>query len=470
MSLSTGTLGPVEDPLTANGFASPSCTTAQLFTQLDPAARRDCNISGDAVAPVPLSNYGLDTHIASGLDASFDEDLDSIIQGLLVTPVWTALVWLVHVVIVALEWCYSIDLLAPAIMGAVASAVGGAERIFTEPWLGLVLTLAGVGFAWNGLVRRRVAETLGQAALMLAMMAVGLWVIADPSGTVGSLSRLADQAALGTVSATATGSAAQPAGSLDGALGNVLDSTITAPWCFLEFGDVNWCRDPSQLDPSLVATAAKDSRLYAVGTTCGPSAPGLSQCVPSGSDQQRADASITLALSAARTNGALFLSLPAGGPSAQRLVKRNSVADALRDVVRCQRPDRVYRRNSAAGGVSYRAGNLAAGWRLAVDHDRRDRDVASPGLYRASTAWSCSGLADLPDASAARGSRSGFWGRRARHFPHMVRQARRRGTLEARLLSDARNRAPHFTPFDEPRGAGLVDPVALAFRVLVARV
>ena len=313
VSLSTGTLGPVEDPLTANGFASPSCTAAQLFTQLDPTARRDCDISGDAVAPVPLSNYGLDTHIASGLDASFDEDLDSIIQGLLVTPVWTALVWLVHVVIVALEWCYSIDLLAPAMMGAVASALGDAERIFTEPWLGLVLTLAGVAFAWNGLVRRRVAETLGQAALMLAMMAVGLWVIADPSGTVGSLSRLADQAALGTVSATATGSAAQPAGGLDGALGNVLDSTITAPWCFLEFGDVNWCRDPLQLDPSLVATAAKVSRLYAVGTTCGPSAPGLSQCFPSGSDQQRADASITLALSAARTNGALFLSLPAGG-------------------------------------------------------------------------------------------------------------------------------------------------------------
>lgn len=311
-SLSSGTLGPIVDPLAANGFTSPSCTTAELFVQLDASARRDCAISGVAVASVPLSNYGFDTNITTGLDASVDDDLDSIVQGLVITPVWTALVWLAHVAIVALEWCYSIDLLVPAMMGAVASALGGAERVFTEPWLGLVLALAGIVFAWNGLVRRRVAETLGQASLMLAMMAVGLWVIADPFGTVGSVSRLADQAALSTVSATATGSAAEPAGGLDDALSAVFDSAITAPWCFLEFGDVNWCRDPSQLDPRLAATGRKIEQLYTAGATCHGSPPGLVQCVPPGSEEQHTYASIALALSAARTNGALFLALPAG--------------------------------------------------------------------------------------------------------------------------------------------------------------
>ena len=101
-SLSSGTLGPIVDPLAANGFTSPSCTTAELFVQLDASARRDCAISGVAVASVPLSNYGFDTNITTGLDASVDDDLDSIVQGLVITPVWTALVWLAHVAIVAL--------------------------------------------------------------------------------------------------------------------------------------------------------------------------------------------------------------------------------------------------------------------------------------------------------------------------------------------------------------------------------
>jgi hypothetical protein len=320
---SSGMLAPVSDPLAANGFTSPSCTTAQLFVQLDPAAQRDCDVSGVAVAPVPLSNYGVDTNIPSTLEATVDEDLDSVVQSLIVTPVWTALVWLVHVVIVALEWCFSIDLLAPAMMGAIASALSGAEGIFTEPWLGLALSLAGIAFAWNGLVRRRVADTLGQAALMLAMMAVGLWVIADPSGTVGAVSRLADQAALGTVSATATGSASQPTGGLDDALGEVFDSAITAPWCFLEFGDVNWCRDPSRLDPRLVAVAGQVERLYAAAAYC-RSAPGIEPCAKSRA-QQHSDESIALALSAARTNGAIFLAAPVGSTARNDLSSQTSI-------------------------------------------------------------------------------------------------------------------------------------------------
>jgi hypothetical protein len=323
-SLATGTLGSVADPLTANGFTSPSCTTATLLVQLTPAQQRNCAISGVAVAPVPLSNYGFDTNIASGLDASFDDDLDDIVQGLLVTPVWTALVWLVHVVIVALEWCYSINLLAPSMLTALAGALGNAERIFTEPWLGLALACAGVVFAWHGLVRRRVAETLGQAVLTLAMMSVGLWIIADPVGTVGAVSNLADQAALATASAAATGNVTQPAGGLDDALGEVFDTAVTGPWCFLEFGDVDWCLDPSRLDARLLATAHELQQIYTAGATCHGPAPGLVQCLPSGSAEQRDYAAIGAALSAARTNGALFLALPAGGLARNALASQTA--------------------------------------------------------------------------------------------------------------------------------------------------
>jgi hypothetical protein len=319
-SRSAGAVGFTADPLSANGFESPSCATAALFAQISPTAQRDCQVSGVAVAPVPLSNYSFDINIDSGIGASVTDDIDTIVQQLLLTPVWTALVWLIHVVVVALEWSYSIDLLAPNVLSQLSVALSRSERIFTEPWLGVALALAGIGFAWHGLVRRHVVETLGQAALMLAMMSVGLWIIADPAGTVGAVGHLADEAALGTVAATATGDASQPAANLESALGEVFDSAITGPWCYLEFGDVGWCRDPSQLDPRLEATGRQIERLYSAGATCRGSAPGLVQCAPDGSSEQRAFAGAVLALSSARTNGALFLALPPGG------LARNAVA------------------------------------------------------------------------------------------------------------------------------------------------
>jgi hypothetical protein len=325
VSLSAGTAGPVADPLAANGFTSPSCSTASLYTQLSATAQRDCEVSGVDVAPVPLSNYAFDTNVDSGLGASFGDDVDSIVQDLLVTPVWTAVVWLVHVAVVALEWCYTIDLLAPKMLNAVVNALNNAERIFTQPWLGLALACAGIAFAWNGLIRRRVAETLGQALLMSAMIALGLWIIADPVGTVGAVSQLSDEAALGTIAATTTGDASHPVGSLDDALGGVFDSAITGPWCYLEFGDVDWCREPSQLDPQLERTGHALEQLYGAGATCHGPTPGLVECLPSGSAEQRTYAGTALALSAARTNGALFLALPANGLARNDLASQTSL-------------------------------------------------------------------------------------------------------------------------------------------------
>jgi len=277
------------------------------------------------VAAVPLSNYAFDTNVESGLGASFGDDIDSIIQDLFVTPVWTATVWLVHVAVVALEWCYTIDLLAPSMLSAVTNALNDTERIFTQPWLGLALAAAGIAFAWNGLIRRRITETLGQALLMGAMIAVGLWIIADPVGTIGAVSQLSDEAALGTLAATTTGNPSQPVGSLDDALGTVFDSAITGPWCYLEFGDVDWCREPGEVDPQLERTGHALEELYMAGATCHGPTPGLVECVPGGSAEARTYAGIATALSAARTNGALFLALPANGLARNDLASQTSL-------------------------------------------------------------------------------------------------------------------------------------------------
>jgi hypothetical protein len=299
-------------PLAGNGFGSPSCTSQALTSQLSDAERTNCAVSGVDVAPVPLSNYAIDVNIPSGLEASFGDDLYTVVQDLLVTPVWTALVWLIHVVLVALEWCYAIDLLAPATLARVSSSLGVAQRVFTDPWLGLALAVAAVGFAWQGLVRRRVLDTLGQAALLVVMVCAGLWIIADPVGTVGAVGNLADQAALTTVAASATGNPDQPVSSVDGAFGSVFDAAISGPWCYLEFGDVDWCRQPAELDPHLRATATSLEVQLRAEASCEGPVTALVQCAPGGSALQSQLAGAATALGEARTNGELFLAIPPG--------------------------------------------------------------------------------------------------------------------------------------------------------------
>src|SRR5580700_7005120 len=101
-ALGSGVSAPVDaSPLAANGFESPSCTSPQLEAQLSAAERTNCSVSGVAVAPVPLSNYSLDIDIPSGLNASWHEDIDSVVEDLFITPIWTAVVWLDHVALIA---------------------------------------------------------------------------------------------------------------------------------------------------------------------------------------------------------------------------------------------------------------------------------------------------------------------------------------------------------------------------------
>ncbi len=293
-------------PLVANGLGSPSCRDPRLRAQLSATARTNCGASGVAVAVAPLEHYEFDVHIDSGILGFAPA---AVIPDLVIGPVWMAIVWLTHVAVVALEWCFSLDLLGSGALAPVARGLQAMRDALTTPWLGPVLAIAAVAVLYNGIVRRRVVDTLGQVALLLAMMAGGLWVIADPTGTVGAASRLVNEASLGALGAAATGDPSHPVRSLDDALGALFDVSVTGPWCYLEFGDVGWCRDSSALDPGLLAAArqvvARD-RADATSAT-----------------RRRAVQVEAGEVAAARTNGDLFLALPANGP------RRNSInADA----------------------------------------------------------------------------------------------------------------------------------------------
>jgi hypothetical protein len=326
------------DPLVANGLGSPLCKGAP-GGGLSAASRRDCETSGFVAAPAPTGNYGIDVHIDIGVLGGFSTGgLESAVQDLFVAPLWMALVWAVHALVVMLEWCYTIDLLDSA-SASVGRGLRQMQSSLTGPWLATVLAIASVLAAYNGLIRRRVSETVGQALMTLAMMAGGMWVILDPTGTVGALGGWANQASLGTLAVTARGTPAAPGRALADSMESVFAAAIEAPWCYLEFGAVGWCRNPARLDPRLRAAGLK----IAAGEQA--------RAASSASAQARALEHSAEQLRDAHSNAEVFLALPPNGPARNSINEQGSLLRTL-----CQSSDATACRGPTAAQAQFRTG------------------------------------------------------------------------------------------------------------------
>jgi hypothetical protein len=337
------------DPLVSNGLGSPTCT-GPLAEELTATSRRDCETSGFVAAPAPTGDYGIDVHIDTGLPGLSTSWWQTTVQDFLVALPWTALVWSVHALVVMVEWCFSLDLLDSSAAAGLSRGLRQPEAAFTAPWLAFALAVASVLALYHGLIRRRVAQTVGEAALMLVMMLGGLWVIADPTGTVGALGDWADQASLGTLAVAARGAPSAPGRALGMSLQTVFAVAIEGPWCYLEFGNVAWCREPARLDPALHAAALKIADEEAAQARCqaGPSSP---LCEASGESSTDALDHSSEMLRDAHSNGAIFLALPANGPV------RNSINDSgslLRAI--CGGSEATACRGAAAAEAEFRTG------------------------------------------------------------------------------------------------------------------
>jgi hypothetical protein len=349
------------DPLVSNGLGSPLCRGAVGESALSPARARDCQTSGFSAAGAPTGNYGVDVHIDTGLLGLSSGGLLSLVQNVFVTPLWMALVWSVHALVVMLEWCFAIDLLDSPAGGSVGRGLHEMQASFTDPWLAAVFPVAAIVVLYNGLIRRRVADTLGQVAVMAAMMAAGMWVIADPSGTVGALGGWANQASLGTLAVSARGTPAGPGRALADSMAALFSSAIEAPWCYLEFGDVRWCRDPARLDPRLRRAALKIATAELAVIRCASSDGALPLCVAPGTTQATAlERSATL-LREANTNGAIFLALPANGPARNSINEQGSLLRTIcqsSEATHCTGPTAAQAQFRTNGGTWSRVGGL----------------------------------------------------------------------------------------------------------------
>jgi hypothetical protein len=298
------------DPLTGNGLDSPLCRHP---SGLSAAQQRSCQTDSFVAAPDPTNNYAFDVNIDTGV-SRWGNDISATIDNFAQFG-WMALVSATHGLVVMFEWCYSLNLLSDALLRQVTGGLRNARLTFTEPWLAVVLAIASILAVYHGLVRRQVAETMGQVLAMLAMMAGGLWVIADPGGTVGAVEQWADQAGVGTMAAVASGTPSHAERTLADSMQVIFSSVVSTPWCYLEFGNVGWCESSRQLDSRLrkagLAIARNEEKKSGCRNICGAGA----------SPKARTLSASAALLHEAHSNGELFLALPANEP------ERNSVTE-----------------------------------------------------------------------------------------------------------------------------------------------
>jgi hypothetical protein len=351
-----GSLSSVGDPLVENGLSSPMCD-GTWSAGLSTVARTNCQTSGFVGAPAPTGNYGIDVHIDVGPFGLSKGGLLSVIQDMFVTPLWSALVWAVHGLAVLLEWCYALELLGGSTLGEVTRSLRQAQASFTGPWLAFVLAVASVLALYNGLVRRRVTETLGQALTALAMMACGLWMIADPLGSIGAVGRWANQASLGTLGATVQGTPSKASQTLADSMRALFTTAIEMPWCYLEFGNVRWCSDSAQLDPRLRKAGLQIEARQEATIECKSSA-AAQFCTSSGSPGTLAVERSNRLMSQATTNGGVFLAFPANGPERNSINEDGSLLRVLcqtSDATKCTGPTASEAEFRSDGGTVPRA-------------------------------------------------------------------------------------------------------------------
>jgi hypothetical protein len=319
------------DQLVENGMSSPFCASATRGA-LSSAAQSNCDTSHFVGAPAPTNDYELDVHIDSGALGLSKGTIASVVQDTFLAFGWMAIVWSMHALVVMLECGYALELVGGSTIGEVAHSLRHAQASVTEPWLALVLSATSIIAIYNGLVRRRAADALGQTLLTLAMMVGGLWVIADPLGKVGVVGQWANQATLSTVGAFAQGTSSNAPRTLGDGMRAVFSGGIEAPWCYLEFGNVRWCSDPVLFEPRLRKAAF--ALLNAHRGNAATSATRRTERLVREAD----------------TNGELFLAFPANGP------ERNSVKESgsLLHVI-CEAEDDTKCKGPAATEAEFRS-------------------------------------------------------------------------------------------------------------------
>jgi hypothetical protein len=370
--------GSTVDHLTQNGLGSPTCKTP---AQLPGWARSNCDTSGTIAARAPIDHYGFDIHIDNGVLGVSGSAFLGAFQTLGLELGWQIYLYLLHAVLIALEWAYSLDILKTATAGLQAATKPIFDQV-TKPLIGAGLAILGASAFVAALVRRRIEVGVENMVGGVALLAVGLWLLANPTGTIGWVGQQARDASLGVVSLMSTGKADSGEAGLAKGMQSIWGQAVSGPWCYMEFGDVDWCRNPNRLDPRLKEVAAKlaadgaegwecrdngacirrndDTGKTIVGTSAGPEVEFKEQ--DDVEDIQQQAATYAKLLRNPGTNMAIFLAFPANGDARNSINKKDSLFRVLcgnDDDNHCKGPTRNQAEFRTESYTWQRAGGLA---------------------------------------------------------------------------------------------------------------
>lgn len=222
------------DPFSTMGGRSPFCSRP-----LDQAQRESCRRAGALEHPYRIDHYGFDIHVDTGAD-NIPGNFFYLLQTLAALA-WIGLLYLLKGCLLALEWAFSLDLLADT-MGAVRLALARLHTgVLGKPWFLAAILFAGIWAMWRGFVQRRHTDAVAGLLATALLMVTALVLIARPAETIGQASSLANQAAIGMVSGATTGTLNRPEAGFGRATSRLFDQLVLRPWCALEFADVEFC-------------------------------------------------------------------------------------------------------------------------------------------------------------------------------------------------------------------------------------
>ncbi|MBS1895431.1 MAG: hypothetical protein JST59_29375 [Actinobacteria bacterium] len=244
------------DPTAVLGITNPLCGEAG---KLSAQQVRNCRSSHSPEAEYPVGNYGWDIHIEAGgfISSLFVPAVSFVLQ--ILSVVWLGMLMMLKGCLIVLGFAFSLSPFTDnRMLGQISTGLTRFYDQLTSPWLMTLFVVLGGWGLYNGIVRRRSAETLAGMAMALAMMLGALWIIHSPRDTVGRLAGAIDSASLVAVSAPSSGNAGAPIRSYNDAMGAVWNQMTAVPFCAMDFSSVGWCMNA---EPSKAAREAARSGL-----------------------------------------------------------------------------------------------------------------------------------------------------------------------------------------------------------------
>ncbi|MQA76295.1 MAG: hypothetical protein GEU88_18520, partial [Solirubrobacterales bacterium] len=283
--------------------------------RLDAAERRNCRVTGTPEGRYPTSNYGFDVHIDTGVDnivGNFQALLAQIANA-----IWQACLFVLNLVLTLLGWAFGLTPFSDnETLASIDRGLEGFYAAFTEPGLVVAMVAIGAWGLWRGVVRREVSASIAATALSLVLMLGALWILHEPRATVGTVSELANDAALSVLAA--------PQGGVSDAQASYAEATaevwsqVTIPgFAALNFSDADWAL--SEPDPELLETA---NEYVCVDAAYLAQLPPKRWAELQAADDAGADVSceqLAATLPAPRTNAELYLRSSPGSLAREKL-------------------------------------------------------------------------------------------------------------------------------------------------------